>query len=231
VNALGKRFQGARKAMFATSKTTILALSLGLGAAFSTVAFAQGVAAPAANATPAGSQGGSKIGVVNMQEAIITSNEGKKEFDALQQKFGPKQAELKGQSDELDGLTKTFQAQGPKLNDDERATRTKEIEAKQKVLQRNYEDAQAEFQQAEQEVVNRVGQKMLTVLEKYANANGFAVVLDVSSPQSPVLIANQGTIITKELVDAYNAENGVAAPAAKPAAAKTPAPAPTPKKP
>jgi len=31
-----------------------------------------------------------------MQEAIINSNEGKKEFDALQQKYSPKQAELKG---------------------------------------------------------------------------------------------------------------------------------------
>src|SRR5258708_5471513 len=189
--------------MFPTSKTPILGLSLGLGAAFSTVAFAQGSATPAANAAPAAT----KIGVVNMQEAIIASNEGKKEFDALQGKFSPKQAELKGLSDELDGLTKTFQAQSDKLNDGERATRTKEIEAKQKVLQRNYEDAQTEFQQAEQEVVNRIGQQMLTVLEKYAKANGFAVVLDVSSPQSPVLIANQGTLITKELVEAYNAEN------------------------
>jgi hypothetical protein len=80
---------------------------------------------------------------------------------------------------------------------------------------------------------------MVNVLEKYANANGFAVVLDVSNPQtSPVLWATQGTVITKELVDAYDKENpAAAAPAAKPAgAAKPPAPrpataAPTPKKP
>src|SRR5690242_19888281 len=156
--------------MFATSTIKVLVLSLGLGAAFCTVALGQ---APATKPAPAAAQGGTKIGVVNMQEAIIGSNEGKKEFDALQQKFAPKQAELKGQSDELDGLTKTFQAQADKLNEGERATRAKEIETKQKTLQRNYEDAQAEFQQAEQEVVNRIGQKMLTVLDKYANANGY----------------------------------------------------------
>jgi outer membrane protein len=212
--------------MFATSKITILALSLGLGSAFSTAALAQPGAAPATNPGPAPT----KIGVVNMQEAIVTSNEGKKEFDALQQKYAPKQAELKGLSDELDGLTKTFQAQADKLADAERATRSKEIEAKQKVLQRNYDDAQSEFQQAEQDVVNKIGQKMLAVLDKYAKANGFAVVLDVSSPQSPVLIATQGTVITKELVDAYNAENVVTPPAAKPAA-RPATPVPTPKKP
>jgi outer membrane protein len=78
------------------------------------------------------------------------------------------------------------------------------------------------------------------VLEKYAKANGYAVVMDVSNPQTPVLYANPGTNITKNLVDAYNAESPVAAPAPKPAATKpagaaaTRPPAsgaPTPKKP
>src|SRR5947209_3283697 len=85
-----------------------------------------------------------------------------------------------------------------KLSDEERSSRAKTIDTKQKALQRNYEDAQAEFQQAEQDVINRIGSKMVAMLEKYANANGFAVVLDVSNPQtSPVLWATQGTVITK----------------------------------
>jgi len=116
-------------------------------------------------------------------------------------------------------LKKQYQAQADKLTDEEKSSRAKAIDSKQKALQRNYEDAQAEFQQAEQDVINRIGAKMLTVLEKYSNANGFAVVLDVSNPQtSPVLWATQGTVITKELVEAYNAEGGSAAPASKPAA-------------
>jgi outer membrane protein len=79
---------------------------------------------------------------------------------------------------------------------------------------------------------------MLNVLEKYAKTNGYAMVLDVSNPQSPVLYASTSTNITKELVDAYNSEFPVAAPAtkapAKPAAKSTPPSAPrpaTPKKP
>jgi outer membrane protein len=116
----------------------------------------------------------------------------------------------------------------------------KEIEVKQKALQRNFEDAQNEFQQAEQEVVNRLGKKMLDVLEKYAKSNGYAMVLDVSNPQTPVLYATPSANITKELVEAYNAEVPVAAPATKPASNPRPAgttarppagTAPTPKKP
>jgi outer membrane protein len=233
-----------------TARFRNLALRLSLSAAFSIAAFAQGAAtAPAATpAAPAANPGPvpTKIGVVNIQQAISECAEGKKEIDALQQRFNPKQAELKGLNDEVENLKKQYQAQADKLSDDEKSSRAKAIDTKQKALQRNYEDAQAEFQQAEQEVINRIGAKMLTVLEKYSNANGFAVVLDVSNPQtSPVLWAMKGTVITKELVDAYNAENSAgAAPAAKPAAsgttgparpAATPArpaaPAPTPKKP
>lgn len=228
------------------AKFRTVALGISLSMAFAMAAFAQGAAAPAA--TPAGAPAATtgpvptKIGVVNIQQAISECAEGKKELDALQGKFTPKQAELKGQNDDLENLKKQYQAQAAKLSDEEKSSRAKAIDTKQKSLQRNYEDAQAEFQQAEQDVVNRIGAKMVTVLEKYANENGYAVVLDVSNPQtSPVLWAMQGNVITKELVDAYNKENPVsgAAPAAKPAGATRPAttparPAsatPTPKKP
>lgn len=229
------------------TKFRILALGLGLSMAFGTGAFAQGAAAPAG--APAATAGPvpTKIGVVNIQQAIGESAEGKKDIDVLQKRFDPKQAELKGLSDEVENLKKQYQAQADKLSDEEKSSRAKAIDTKQKSFQRNLEDAQAEFQQAQQDVINRIGAKMLTVLEKYANANGYAVVLDVSNPQtSPVLWATQGTVITKELVDAYNAENpaGAAAPATKPASgaagtaqrpATTPArpaaPSPTPKKP
>jgi outer membrane protein len=203
-----------------------LAFGLGLSTVLGTFAFAQGAAAPASATT---GEAPTKIGVVNIQQAISESAEGKKEIDGLQAKFAPKQVELKGLNDDVENLKKQYQAQAEKLSDEEKGRQAKAIDTKQKALQRNYEDAQAEFQQAEQDVINRIGAKMVSVLEKYANANGFAVVLDVSNPQtSPVLWATQGTVITKELVDAYDKANpsGASAPAAKPAGAARPATTP-----
>ena len=231
------------------SMAKIKIMAIGLSIALGTAAFGQGAATPASPATPAAPAPTgpvpTKIGVVNIQQAIGECGEGKKEIDALQQKFNPKQAELKTMSDEVESLKKQYQAQADKLSDDEKSSRAKTIDTKQKSLQRNFEDAQAEFQQAEQEVINRIGAKMVAVLEKYANANGYAVVLDVSNPQtSPVLWATQTTVITKDLVEAYDKENpaGISAPAPKPAGAAGTArpataparpatPAPTPKKP
>ena len=192
-------------------------LSLGLSALLSTAALAQ-AATPAADApAPNPTSTGVKIAIINIQDAIVATNEGKKEFEGVQQRFAPKQAELKTLGEEVDNLKKQLQANGEKLNEDARNTQVRTIETKQKSFQRNLEDAQNEFQQANQEVVNRIGQKMMNVLEKYAKTNGYSVVLDISNPQTSVLWFNPGTDITKELVDAYNAESPVAAPANPPA--------------
>ncbi len=182
------------------------ALSLGVSAAR---AQAPAAAAPATE---------TKVGIVSIQDAIANTNEGKKELDALQQKYAPRQTALQAQNDEVENLKKQLQAQGDKLSEEERNNRVRVASEKQKALQRNYEDFQNEVQQAEQEILNRLGKKMLTVLEKYAKDNGYSVVMDVSNPQTPVLFANPASNMTKGLIDAYNAGSPETAPVAKPAA-------------
>jgi outer membrane protein len=187
-----------------TSKFQIAALSLTLMAALSSRGQAQSASPSPLTA---------KVGIVNSQQVIFECNEGKKEIEALQAKFDPKQAELKKLSDEVGNLRKAYDAQKGTLNAEKGASQLKAIEAKQKTMERNFAEAQNELQRAEQEVVNRIGVKMMKVLEKYAKAHGYTLVLDVASPQTPVLWSEQRMIITKELIAAYNAENPAAAQA------------------
>jgi outer membrane protein len=196
--------------MSGNAKTLLLTLVFGL--------LASATAAAQTTSNSAGAP--AKVGIVAIQQAIANTNEGKKELDALQQRFAPKQAQLKGLNDEIDNLKKQLQTQGDKLTEEARATQVRSIESKQKTLQRNLDDAQSEYQQAQQEIFNRIGGKMAKVLETYAVKNGYGVILDVSNPQTPVLYASESTNITKEIVDAYNAQSS-AAPAAKPTGAVT----------
>ncbi len=193
-------------------------------------------AAPA-SAAPA-SAGTIKIGVVDMQAAIMGCNEGQRDFQALQKKFEPKKSEIDALNKEVEDLKKQYSAQQDKLNPEARDSLLKQIDAKQKGLNRTLEDAQGDAQGQQQEIVNRIGQKMYAVLEKYAKDNGYALVLDVAGQQNPVLWASETTNITPALVKAYNDQSGVAAPAAPPAApsatrpsATTPRPAGTATKP
>lgn len=186
-------------------------------------------AAPAATAPAptAAAPTVSKIGIINIQQAIVATNEGQRDFGALQKKFEPKQNELNSLNQEIENLKKQLQTQGDKLNDEARANMVRNIETKQKTLQRQVEDAQGEFQGQQNEIANRIGGKMLDVLDKFAKQNNYSLILDVSSPQTPVLWAGPTIDLTKEIVDAYNAQSNVPPPpatAAAPSAARPTAP-------
>jgi outer membrane protein len=185
-------------------------------------------AAPAASA-PAPVSTGTKVGAINIEGAIFGSNEGRRDLEALGKKFEPKQSELKNQNDELDGLKKQLSTQQDKLNEDALATLKKQIESKQKLFDRAVQDAQEEFGTQQQEIAGRVLQKMAPIVVKYAEDNGFGMIIDTSKPwpQSPILMAGSGVDITKAVVDIYNAQSGVPAPAAGGAAAKPAGPKPS----
>jgi outer membrane protein len=185
---------------------------------------------PAAS-TPAipttGVSTGTKVGTINIQEAIFGSNEGRRDMETLQKKFDPKQTELKGQNDELEGLKKQLSTQQDKLNEEALANLKKQIEGKQKLFDRNVQDAQEEFSNQQQEVAGRILQKMAPMIVKYSQENGFGVIVDTSKPwpQSPVLWWGESVDITKPVIDAYNVQSGVAAPPAGAAKPATPKPA------
>lgn len=172
-------------------------------------------------ATPTPQTGGSKVAVVNIQGAIFGCNEGQRDLQALQKQFEPKKLELDNLNKEVEDLKKQYSAQGDKLNQDARDNLLKQIDSKQKQYQRSLEDAQGDFNQQQQDIINRIGKKMLQVLDKYAKENAFSVVLEAGDQQSNVLWATEAVNITPALVAAYNAESGVAAPP-KPAGTTTP---------
>lgn len=176
--------------------------------------------APAQTQAPAGPSP-TKVGIINIELAIVGSNEGQRDFAALQKRFEPKQNELVALNKEVEDLKKQLNVQGNTMNDDARASLVKNIELKQKNLQRTAEDAQTDFQNQQKELANQIGRKILTVLDRYAKDNGFAVILDVSNPQSPVLWAGVSTDVTKAIVDAYNVESKVPPPPPAPAAGTT----------
>jgi Skp family chaperone for outer membrane proteins len=179
------------------------------------------------SAAPASAPGASasvapptKVGIIRMQDAILATNEGKRDFQTLEAKYQPKQAELQKAGQQLDTDKKTLAAQQDKMNDEAKATLQKQIEKEQRDLQTQLEAAQQDFQGEQNDIYNRIGQKFMQTLDKYAKDGGFAVILDVSNPQSGVLWANLANVdVTEQVVNLYNASSGVAAPPARTGAA------------
>src|SRR5246127_2216215 len=211
-----------------TRSLLAMAFVISVGALAQTGSAAANPAAAPASAAPAAAAGsGTKIGTISMEQAIFATNEGRRDFEALSKKLEPKQNELKGQNDEIESLKKQLNTQGDKLNEDARANLVKQIETKQKSLDRQLQDAREDAQNQQNEIAQRIIQKLGPVLIKYCADNGFGVIMDTSQPwpQSPVVWWGEAVDVTKPVVDLYNAQSGVPAPATttappKPAGAK-----------
>ena len=212
------------KSKFARTSAVVLGLSL--------FALAQ-AAAPAGNSTQAppdapsaapanpASGGlaikatGTKVGTINIETAVAACNEGQRDLQALAKKFEPKQAELKNAADEIDGLKKQLNAQQDKLNDESRDKLVKQIEGKQKSFERLQQDAQEDFNGQQQEIFNRILTKMAPLIVKNAADSGYGMILDTSQqwPRGPVLWNGPAVDLTQTVIDAYNTQSGVPAPA------------------
>ncbi|PYX29523.1 MAG: hypothetical protein DMG77_12555 [Acidobacteria bacterium] len=220
-----------------TTKLVRLFVGAAVFAAISAFAQTSGAGTPIASAalpaTPAPSApslsttgAGTRVGTINIEQAVVGSNEGRRDFEALGKKLEPKQNELKGQNDELQALQKQLQTRQDKLSPEALASLQKQIETKKKSFDRSVQDAQEDAQNQQKEIFQRILQKMAPVIVKYAQDSGIGMIVDTSNPwpQSPILWAGQGVDITKTVVDAYNTQSGVPAPASGGAAAQ---PAPT----
>jgi outer membrane protein len=185
----------------------LVVCSLAVGAALS--AFGQ-AAAP------------TKVGIINIQAAIIGTKDGQAAAKQLEEKSAPKKKQLEGLQAEISGLRDKLNKMSSVGSEDEKRKLMGDIDAKTKSFNRQVEDAQAELDQDQGRVLNELGGRLLAVLDKYAKDNGYAVILDVSQQNTPVLFAANTIDVTKDVVELYdkNAPAAAAPSAATPSASR-----------
>jgi outer membrane protein len=173
------------------------------------------------------STGTEKLAVINIQQAIAQTGEGKLALDELGKKYEPKRQALQRQQDEINALQDQLQKQGATLSDEERGRLTRDLDQKQRLFKRDQDDDQADWQADNQDAVQRIGQKMVKIISDYAQKNSYALVLDDS--QLPVYYVAKGVDITDPIVRLYDQANPAAAPATAPASSTAKPPAAKPK--
>ena len=194
---------------------------------FAITALGLGLVLSAAAQTPG------KVGVINIQSAIVSTKDGQKAASEIQTRFSPKKGELDKRQADISQLQDQLNRGRNTLSEEARQNLVREIDQKTKSLNRDTEDARAELDQEEQKIMGELGGRIMSVIDKYAKDNGYNLILDVSNPQTPVLYASNTIDITKDIIDLYDKNApapGPPAPVAPPAAGpSTPKPAATPK--
>ena len=183
----------------------------------------------------AAAQSPGKVGVINIQSAIVSTKDGQKAASEIQTRFSPKKGELDKRQADISQLQDQLNRGRNTLSEEARQNLVRAIDQKTKSLNRDTEDARAELDQEEQKIMGELGGRIMSVIDKYAKDNGYNLILDVSNPQTPVLYASNTIDITKDIIDLYD-KNAPAAgsaaprtsPVAAPPATKTPQAAPKP---
>jgi outer membrane protein len=203
------------------------------------MAFAQAAQAPApappaaAGATaPAPSMAtgvANKVAIIYLQQAMVKTQDGQKASADMQAKFGPRRQELEKRTADLKAMQDQLTKGAATMSDAAKQHVASDIASGQKKLQRDGEDFDAEVQSYENGLMQDLATKMIDVIAKYATQNGYAMVVDVSNQQSPLIWADQAYVITDAIVKLYDQAHpgtppAAAAPAVKPPAAPPVAP-------
>ena len=147
-----------------------------------------------------------KVGIIHIQNAIIGTKDGQVAAKSLEERFMPRRKEVEKKQADIGAMQNQLRASSNTASEDVKNKLMRDIDVKQKSLQRD--------------VLGELGGKIMAVIDKYATDNGYAIVIDVSSQQSPVLYAATAIDITREIVGLYDRN--------APSAAKPPAPAAAP---
>lgn len=150
----------------------------------------------AALATTASAQ--LKVAVVNVQQAMLDSEELKKASAELEKKYKPRQDELQKLQNDLQLIQQ--QISSGKLNQQAIADLQAQGQRKQRDAQRISDDLQADFDRDRQDVLGQAAKRMQEVVKKIAEEKGYDIVVDVSQ----TLYFKPALDLTAEALAAYN---------------------------
>lgn len=174
-----------------------------------------------------GPPAGTKVGIINIQNAIFSTKDGQKALQDLQAKFEPVRSRLQKKQADLEADKAKLSQGANAMSLDQKEKLMRDIDQKTKSLNRDTEDAQAESEQEQGKVMQELGQRVMAVVNKYSKDHAYSLIMDVSSQQTPVLFADPLIDITGDIIKLYDQNSpGPVSTSPRPATPKPAAQAP-----
>ena len=166
-----------------------------------------------------------KIGVVDMQRALMETEDGRKAKDQLKKLFESRQKTLDKQQEDLKAMKEGLEKQQSVLSREVLGKKAEELQKKFAELQTTYMEFQRELQAKEGEMTRPILDRMQRIMKRIGQSDGYALIMERG--EAGVIYVPSTYDLTDVLIQRYNAGEGkdgaapaAAKPAAKPAAAK-----------
>jgi outer membrane protein len=156
------------------------------------------VAATGAHAEPAAT----RIALINMQEAIRGTAEGKKAESTLRKEMEDLQKKMQAEGKKIQDSMEALRKQGMVM--DEKTRREKEETIQKQIVALREEEAKStqKFQERDQQISQPIIKKLRDVVASLAKEKGYTLVMDGGS----VIYAQAGDDITAEVIKRYDAK-------------------------
>jgi len=149
-----------------------------------------------------------KVGIIDSQKAFQTSSEGKKAATQLQDRDTKIKNDLAKMDDQIRSLESKMNTQRLTLSQEAIIQYQADIEKKNTERKRYAEDAERNFPQLQINVVQKIRNEMITIIDQVAKEKSFDLIIDLAS--SGVVFYNPAIDITDEVVKRYDATKAAA---------------------
>lgn len=155
-------------------------------------------------ATPVAAQqgggGAGKIGYVNTQ-AILKQTPGYAQAEStFSKELETYRGEVQKLQASLDSAASDFEQQSVMLSPTQRQAKRKDLEAQQKKLEDRTQELQQRASGRERELLDPIQTKVNSVIEGIRAAGNYAVIFDVSAPNSGIVTADKSLDLTQKVI-------------------------------
>ena len=172
-----------------------------------------------------------KICVVNLQTAMLSTKDGQAAAEEFRTKFAePEEKKLQAKQQEITELSDKLQRGANTMSQTAQDDMKKTLDRKNTEYKRAVEDYQFDRDETQRKMLDDLSAKMQAVIDRFAQENACAVMLDITNQNSGIMWVATAAEVTRQIVDAY--DKAQPAPGtAKPPTSSIKPPATTPAKP
>lgn len=144
-----------------------------------------------------------KLGVVNSQQVLENSVEGKRVMAQLQERDKRNQAELSRRDEEIRELQTKLNTQRLTLTQEALINMTADLERKQTDRKRYFEDASRDMNEMANRLFQQIQNELLPIIEALGKERGLDLIFDLG--RSGAVYFSPGIDLTQEVIQRYDA--------------------------
>ena len=152
-----------------------------------------------------------KIGVINSQEVLEKSAEGKRVIGRLQEKDKSNQAAVDKLDQEITALQTKLNTGRLTLTEEQLYNMNADLNKKQTDRKRIAEDAARDFQDLQVKLFNKVQSELIPIIDGLGKEKGMDVIFDLA--KSGAVYFNPVIDVTEEVIKRYDASKPATPPA------------------